>query len=97
MKAHHSFLLTLFCVLFPFSVFAAPVNINNADAAAIDAAMKGVGAKSAAAIVAYRTKNGPFKRVDDLTNVKGIGPKIVEKNRANLTIGEPASSSELRK
>ena len=38
MKAHHSFLLMLFCVLFPFSVFAAPVNINNADAAAIDAA-----------------------------------------------------------
>ena len=90
MKAPYSFLLLLFCVLFSFTVFAAPVNINSADAATIDAAMKGVGAKYAAAIVAYRTKNGPFKRVDDLTKVKGIGPKVVERNRANLTIGEPA-------
>ena len=90
MKTYYSFLLTLFCVVFSFNVFATPVNINSADAAAIDAAMKGVGAKYAAAIVAYRTKNGPFKRVDDLTKVKGIGPKVVERNRANLTIGEPA-------
>lgn len=84
----NKFLLMVFCMLFSYSVFAAPVNINTADAATIDAAMKGVGKKSAAAIVAYRIKNGPFKRVDDLTKVKGIGPKVVEKNRANLTAGE---------
>ena len=96
MKAHPSFLFTLFCILFSFNVFAAPVNINSADAAAIDAAMKGVGEISAAAIVAYRTKNGPFKRVDDLTKVKGVGPKIVEKNRANLTIGEPAQEGSAK-
>ena len=86
MKVYRSYLLMLSGVLLSFNIFAAPVNINTADAAAIDAAMKGVGAKSAAAIVAYRTKNGPFTRVEDLAKVKGVGPKIVEKNRTNITI-----------
>lgn len=96
MKAHASFLLVVFTLLFSFSVFAAPVNINSADAATLDAAMKGVGAKSAAAIVAYRSKNGPFKRVEDLANVKGIGPKTVEKNRANLTVGSPQTEGSAK-
>ena len=72
------------------AVLAAPVDINTADAAAIAAAMKGVGLKKAEAIVAYRKANGPFKRVEDLTLVKGIGIKTVEKNRANLTVKRPA-------
>ncbi len=72
------------------AVLAAPVDINTADAAAIAAAMKGVGLKKAEAIVAYRKAHGPFKRVEDLTLVKGIGIKTVEKNRANLTVKRPA-------
>ncbi len=88
MKALYSFVFALLLALFSFSAFSTTVNINTADAATLDAAMQGVGSKSAAAIVAYRTKHGPFKSVDDLVKVKGIGPKAVEKNRAKLTAGE---------
>jgi competence protein ComEA len=66
---------------------AAPVDINAADAKALASAMSGVGQKRAQLIVDYRVKNGPFKSVDDLTKVKGIGQATVDKNRANLTIG----------
>lgn len=87
MKALYSFVFALLLVLFSYNILAGTVDINTADAAALDAAMQGVGPKSAAAIVAYRAKHGPFKSVDDLANVKGIGPKTVEKNRAKLSAG----------
>jgi competence protein ComEA len=61
---------------------AAPVagltNINTASAAEIEK-LPGVGKKSAAAIVAYRTEKGKFKTAKDLLKVKGIGKKTVEK------------------
>lgn len=69
-----------------FLAFSSTININTADAKTIDTELVGVGAKTAKAIVEYRTKHGPFKSVDDLAKVKGIGPKLIEKNRANLVI-----------
>lgn len=74
------------CALAP-AAFAGPVDINSADAASLDRALKGVGPKTAAAIVDYRKKQGPFKSVDDLAKVNGIGPALIEKNRANMTVG----------
>lgn len=53
-------------------------NINTASAAAIEK-LPGVGKKSAAAIVAYRTEKGKFKTPKDLLKVKGIGEKTLEK------------------
>jgi competence protein ComEA len=41
------------------------------------------------AIVQYRETHGPFASVDELANVKGIGMKTVESNRANLTVISP--------
>ena len=49
--------------------------------------MNGVGEVKAATIVAYRETHGPFQRVEDLSNVKGIGASTVEKNRDNLAVG----------
>ncbi len=46
----------------------------------------GVGEKKAQAIVEYRQKNGGFKTVDELVNVKGIGPKLLEKNKVRLML-----------
>jgi competence protein ComEA len=73
------------------AVEAAPIDINSADAQTLDKALIGIGPKSAQAIVEYRTKHGPFKSLDELTKVKGIGKATVEKNRANLTVGQKAA------
>lgn len=71
------------------SAFASsgPIDINRASAAEIAAAMNGVGLTKAEAIVAYRDQNGPFKSVEQLAEVKGIGLKTVEKNRDRLQMG----------
>ena len=62
------------------------VNINTASAADLDA-LPGIGAKTAALIVEYRQKNGPFKKVEELMNVRGIGEKNFLKLKPQLTIG----------
>jgi competence protein ComEA len=71
---------------FTSSVFAA-VNINTASKDELVALKKGLGPAKAQAIVDYRKANGPFKSVDDLKHVKGIGTKRLEKLRADLTVG----------
>lgn len=73
-------------LLFTSLANANPVNINTANASALAAAINGVGPAKAAAIVEYRTENGPFKSIDGLLKVKGIGSKIVEMNKENLII-----------
>lgn len=76
-----------------FSAFAAEtVNVNTADAATIAARLNGIGMAKAEAIVAYREAHGPFKSIDQLAEVKGVGLKTVEKNRAVLTLGAAAKS-----
>lgn len=80
-----------------FSSFAADkVDINTADAATLAAALNGIGASKAEAIVAYRAENGPFQSADDLEKVKGIGAKTVELNRERISIGDtkPAKSDK---
>ncbi len=57
------------------------VNINKADAAAIQQNLVGIGPVKAEAIVSYRKKNGKFKSVADLQNVKGLGPALLKKNK----------------
>ena len=62
------------------------VNVNSASADALAELLNGVGPKKAEAIVAYREANGPFKVVDDLLNVKGIGQATLEKNRDRISL-----------
>jgi competence ComEA-like helix-hairpin-helix protein len=56
------------------------VNVNTASADEL-ATLPGIGPSYAKRIVDYREKNGPFKRVEDLLNVQGIGEKTLEKIR----------------
>ena len=70
------------------SAWAAVVNLNTADADTLATVIIGVGDARAQAIVEYRDEYGPFKSIDDIVLVKGIGPSILEKNRALLTIAE---------
>lgn len=64
---------------------ASTININSASADEIAGALNGVGLTKAEAIVSYRKENGPFKTLADLENVKGIGEKTLEKNKAIIT------------
>ena len=65
---------------------AEPVNINSADKTAL-MQIKGIGEKRAEAIIAYREKNGPFKSVEELTEIDGIGPSLVKTNKSLLSTG----------
>jgi competence protein ComEA len=69
-----------------FNLMAAPVNINTADAKTISESLTNIGLKKAEAIVKYRTEKGPFKAVEELTNVAGIGDKTVEKNKKDILL-----------
>ncbi len=86
MKTLKALLLSIVMSLATSVAFALPVNINTADAQAIAEAIKGVGEKRAQAIVLYREQHGPFKSVDELSMVKGIGSKILDNNRDNITV-----------
>ncbi|OGT09901.1 MAG: hypothetical protein A2X77_04855 [Gammaproteobacteria bacterium GWE2_42_36] len=68
------------------SVSAQPVNINTADAKALEN-VNGIGPKRAEDIVAYRSEHGDFKSVDDLSQVKGLGKKRLEKIASQVTVG----------
>ncbi|HKQ96916.1 MAG TPA: helix-hairpin-helix domain-containing protein [Candidatus Polarisedimenticolia bacterium] len=62
------------------------ININTASAEELQS-LPGIGPSYAQRIVEHREKNGPFKKVEDLLNVRGIGEKTFEKIRDRLTIG----------
>ena len=79
-------------LLMSVAALADPVNINTADARTLAKELNGIGLSRAQAIVDYREKNGPFKNVDELAKVKGIGMKVVEQNRANIRVEKPEKS-----
>ena len=82
-------------LLLATSAFAADkVNINTADAAAIDEVLLNVGPSKAQAIVDYRKANGAFKSAEELAMVKGIGLKTVEKNRDRIEVGRPGPAQK---
>ena len=78
----------LFIVLFFFSswLHAAQVNINTADAETLSSELSGVGQSKAEAIIAYRDQHGPYKTIEDLVNVKGIGMATIDRNKSKLTL-----------
>ena len=61
------------------------ININRATEAEL-VALDGIGSSKAQAVILYREMFGGFKSVDELTKVKGIGAKTVEKNRRRLSV-----------
>ncbi len=61
------------------------IDINQADPAELTK-LPGIGTSTAAKISTYRDANGPFKSIDELLNVKGIGPEKLEKIRPLVTL-----------
>jgi comEA protein len=64
---------------------AALINLNTATTTELES-LPGIGTKVAARIVEYRTKKGPFHKVEELMNVQGVGEKSFLKLRAQLTV-----------
>jgi comEA protein len=71
------------------------VNLNTATVAELEA-LPGIGAKVAARIIEYRTNKGPFRKIEDLMNVQGVGEKSFLKLRPQLTVGAKPESSAQR-
>ena len=69
-----------------------PVNVNRADAAMLADSLDGIGLAKAQAIVAWRTQHGAFKRAEDLTEVKGIGARTVERNRGFIRLNDSGAT-----
>jgi competence protein ComEA len=65
----------------------ASVDINSATVKEFTS-LKGVGEKKAQAIVEYRTQIKCFQSLDELVKVKGIGTKLLDKIKDELTLGE---------
>lgn len=85
-KQVSKFLLGLAGLVFSLSVWATPVNVNQADAQKIASSLNGVGMVKAQAIVDYREQHGDFKTLQDLAKVKGIGSKTLEKNADDIKL-----------
>ena len=69
----------------PKATAAAPVNLNSASVAQLQT-LPGIGASTAQRIVEYRQKNGSFKKIEELMNVKGIGEKSFLKLKPLITV-----------
>jgi comEA protein len=67
-----------------------PINLNTATSTELQQ-VPGIGPSTADKILKMRRSYGPFKSVDDLRAIKGIGPKRMEKMRKYLTVGKPAA------
>jgi competence protein ComEA len=70
---------------------AQSVDLNTADAATLSRDLLGIGETRARAIVEHRRRHGPFRSVDELALVRGIGPKTVDRNRARMRVSGDAS------
>ncbi|EIJ78947.1 hypothetical protein PB1_15354 [Bacillus methanolicus PB1] len=61
------------------------VNINSADSSELET-LPGIGPSKSAAIIEYREKNGPFKTIEEIKNIRGFGEKTFEKLKDLITV-----------
>lgn len=88
-------LVLLLFLLLPTFAYAAVVNINTADAALLDT-LPGIGPTKAAAIVDYRESHGPFKHIEDIQEVSGIGPSTFAKLSSQITVSEVKTATPVQ-
>ena len=69
---------------------AAQVDLNTASRDQL-MQVKGIGPSLADRIIEFRKEHGPFRRVDDLLKIRGVGEKSLAKLRPHLKVGKSAS------
>ena len=74
--------------LFALTSWAGPVDLNSADAETIARELNGIGVSRAQAIVEYREQFGAFSSAEELLNVNGIGPHILQANKGNIVLSQ---------
>ncbi len=77
----------------PDAAAADKLDLNQATVEELDT-LPGVGPSIARRIVTFREKNGAFKRIEDLMNVRGIGEKTFLRLRDRIMVKAPSSPSE---
>jgi competence protein ComEA len=77
----------------PAASSATPINLNTATAAQLET-LPGIGTRTAQLIVEHRQKNGNFKKVEELMNIKGIGEKSFLKIKPMVTVGGDKDRSD---
>jgi len=97
MKNWFSYLFVLVLMFGSFSVQAEVVNINKADAAAMQHYLAGIGEKKAKSIVKYRKDNGDFKEIEDIMEVKGIGEGIFKKIKSDISTSKGVTKAPEKK
>lgn len=65
------------------------VNINTATSAELQTLPR-IGSQIAQRIIDFREKNGPFQKIEELMKVQGIGEKVYQGLREQITVGKPA-------
>lgn len=79
-------MVKIFTILFLYiSLIFGAVNINSANSAQLQT-LYGIGPAKAQEILKYRKMHGGFKTVDELVNVKGIGPKTMIKLKPQVSL-----------
>lgn len=72
------------------------VNVNTADAAQLASALSGVGEKKAQLIVDWRQEHGHFNTLNDLAKVKGLGSKLIERNKDIIVFSDSTKQNDLQ-
>lgn len=81
-------ILVLLAALFLSGAAAAALNLNTATKDEL-VALPGIGPAKAQAIIEYRNQYGPFKSVDEIRKVKGIGEKLFVQIKPEIAVGGP--------
>ena len=78
----------LVCSQWVWALPPGSVNVNTADTQTLAEKLQGVGQSRAEAIVEFREKFGAFTHLDNLLEVRGIGPQVIEANRDKIAFND---------
>ncbi len=89
--------LLVLCLYINSCFSSEPINVNSATAQEIESSLPGIGRVKAHAIVDHRSANGPFTNVQQLLDVKGIGPRTLERITPLITFNNGATDARFNR